>query len=120
MAADCSVTIIAEVTGLGIYTTLAEKFSVTTVPTKSATNRQVQTTTDVAELLNLCGIASPTLIIIKATTKGLSVDTKYVSSFVEKEYIPEGEVRILRGSSPIYLKNKISTEVFTCDYLIVG
>lgn len=122
MAAECSVSIIAEVTGLGKTEVFAEKFSVTATLTKAASNRQIQASGGTDEVLNLCGITqgSVELLIIKATSNDLLIDTDYVSSFDADVNVPEGEVRIIKPSGVVRIKNEDGTEACTVDYLIVG
>ena len=124
MAAECSVSIIAEVSGLGEGLVFAEKFVVTETPVKAVLNRQIQTTTNTAEALNLCGISTVELVIIKATSNDLILDTDCANNaaFVQDQSIPEGECRILKpdGTDGIFIKNEDGTEVVTVDYLIVG
>lgn len=120
MAAECNVTIIAEVTGLGKELKFPEKFSVTTTPTKASINTQIQASADTDEALNLCGISTVELIIIKATDNALLIDTDYVSTFDADQSVAEGECRIIKPSGVVRIKNSTATEVCTVDYLIVG
>ncbi len=122
MAVDISV--IAEVSGLGEGLVFAEKFAVTGTVIKAVSNRQIQTTTNIAEALNLCGISTVELVIIKATSNDLIIDTDCAdnASFVQDQSVAEGESRILKpdGTNGIFIKNEDGTEVVTVDYLIVG
>lgn len=120
MAAECSVSVIAEVSGLGKDLVFAEKFNVTTTPTLAANNRQIQAVADTDEIINLCGIATVELIIIKATTNDLLIDTDYDSSFNADESVAEGEARIIKPSGVVRIKNEDAAEVCTVDYLIIG
>jgi len=124
LTAAATVSIIAEVTGLGESLVFAEKFSVSTTPIKAVLNRQIQTTTNVAEALNLCGISTVELVIIKATANDLIIDTDCANNaaFTQDQSIAEGECRILKpdGTDGIFIKNEDGTEVVTVDYLIVG
>lgn len=124
MAAECNVSVIAEVTGLGENLSFLEKFSVTGTVLKAVLNRQIQTTTNTAEALNLCGISTVELVIIKATSNDLILDTDCAdnASFVQDQSVAEGECRILKpdGTDGIFIKNEDGTEVCTVDVLIVG
>ena len=120
MAAECNVRILAKVTGLAEELKLAELFNVTTTPTKASINRQIQAVADTNEALNLCGISTVELIIIKATTNDLLIDTDYVSTFNADQSIAEGESRIIKPSGVVRIKNKDAAETVTVDYLIVG
>jgi len=124
MAAECTVSVIAEVTGLGENLNFSEKFSITTTPTKAVLNRQIQTTTNVSEALNLCGISTVELVIIKATSNDLLIDTDCANdgAFTQDQSVAEGESRILKpdGTDGIFIKNGTAGEVVTVDYLVVG
>ena len=120
MAGSCNVSIIAEVEGLDEPQIFITKFAVTTVPTLAAKNRQIQAVADTDEILNLCGISTVELIIIKATTNDLLIDTDYVSSFDADQSVAEGETRIIKPSGVVRIKNEDSSEACTIDYLVVG
>jgi len=126
MAAAVDVSIIAEVSGLGEDLNFCEKFAVTETIIKAVLNRQIQTTTNVAEALNLCGIGADgvELVIIKATDNDLIIDTDCAdnASFAQDQSIDEGECRILKpdGTDEIFIKNGIAGEKVTVDVLIVG
>jgi len=124
MAAECSVSVIADVTGLGEGLQFLEKFSVTGTIIKAVLNRQIQAATNTAEALNLCGISIVELVIIKATSNDLliDVDCANAGAFAETQSVAEGECRIIKpdGTDAIFIKNEDGTEVCTVDYLIVG
>lgn len=120
MAAECSVSIIVDVTGLGEDLSFSDKFSVTATLIKAVKNKQIQTTGDADEALNLCGISTVELIVIKATSNDLLIDTDYVSSFDADIVVAEGETRVIKPSGVVRIKNEDSSEVCTVDYLIVG
>ena len=120
MAAECNVRIIAEVTGLGEDLKFAESFDVTTTPTKAASNRQIQAVADTDEALNLCGISTVELIVIKAVSNDLLIDTDFVTTFDADQSVAEGESRIIKPSGVVRIKNEDAAEAVTVDYLIVG
>ena len=124
MAVAVDVSIIADVSGLGEDLVFSEKFAVTETVIKAALNRQIQTTTNTSEALNLCGISTVELVIIKATSKDLILDTDCANdgAFVQDQSIAEGECRILKpdGTDGIFIKNGTAGETCTVDYLIVG
>lgn len=125
MAVAVDVSIIAEVSGLGEGLVFAEKFAVTGTVIKAVLNRQIQTTAATAEVLNLCGItiAGVELVIIKATTNNLYIDTDCANAgaFVQDQTVDEGECRIIKpdGTDGIFI-NGAAAKVCTIDYLIVG
>lgn len=124
MAVAVDVSIIAEVSGLGEDLNFCEKFAVAGTIIKAVLNRQIQTTTNTAEALNLCGITTVELVIIKATSNDLILDTDCAdnASFSQDQSVAEGECRIIKpdGTDGIFIKNEDGTEVCTVDYLIVG
>ena len=124
MAVAVDISIIAEVSGLGEGLVFAEKFAVTGTVIKAVSNRQIQASTNTAEALNLCGISTVELVIIKATSNDLLIDTDCASvgAFVKDQSVAEGECRIIKpdGTDDIFIKNEDGTEVCIVDYLIVG
>ncbi len=124
MTVAVDVSIIAEVSGLGESLVFAEKFSVTGTVIKAVLNRQIQAATNTAEALNLCGISTVELVIIKATANDLIIDTDCANAgaFTQDQSVAEGESRIIKpdGTDGIFIKNEDGTEVCTVDYLIVG
>jgi hypothetical protein len=120
MAAACNVSVLMDFTGLGKDQSFAEKFAVTTTPARYTYIYQVQTTTNTAEALSIGDVATIELIIIKATSKALLVDSSFVSSFSSEEIIPEGEVRVLKPSGIVYIKNSVVGESCTLEAWIVG
>ena len=124
MAAECSISVIADVTGLGEGLQFLEKFTVTGTIIKAVLNRQIQAATNTAEALNLCGISTVELVIIKATSNDLLIDTDCASAgaFAKDQSVAEGECRIIKpdGDDDIFIKNEDGSEVCTVDYLIVG
>ena len=123
MTAAATISIIAEVTGLGEGLVFGEKFAVTTTIIKAVLNRQIQTTAATAEVLNKCGIGKVELVIIKATTNNLYIDTDCTNAgaFVKDSSIDEGECRIIKpdGTNGIFI-NGAADKACTIDYLIVG
>ncbi len=120
MAVEVNVSIIAEVFGLGEDLNFSEKFAVTATITKAVLNRQIQAIGGTDEALNLCGISTVELIIIKAVSNDLLIDTDYVSSFDADQSVGEGESRIIKPSGVVRIKNEDGSEACTVDVLIVG
>ena len=120
MAANLSVKILAKATELGDEKPFAEAFDVTATLTKATSNRQIQASADTDEALNLCGISTVELIIIKATSNDLLIDSDYVSSFDSDIIVPEGECAIFKPAGVVRIKNEDAGEACTVDYLISG
>lgn len=120
MAGECNVTIIAEVLGLDKEVSFSEKFAVTTTPTKATLNTQIQATANTEEALNLCGISTVELVIIKAVANDLDIDCDFSSAFDADIHIPEGETRVVKPSGTLYIKNNDIDEACTVSVLIIG
>uniref|UniRef100_A0A6H2A5Q9 Uncharacterized protein n=1 Tax=viral metagenome TaxID=1070528 RepID=A0A6H2A5Q9_9ZZZZ len=120
MAAECTVSIIAEVTGLGQLQQLAEKFSVTTTPTAVNYSYITQTTADTAQILELGDVSTVHLIIIKCVSNDLSIDTSYVSSFNAEISCQEGEVACFKPSGTVWVKNEDAGEASVFEVLVIG
>ena len=121
MASECSVKILSKLTGLDKDVPFAEAFAATATLTKGTLNRQIQTTGGTEEALNVCGISTVELIIIKASSNDLIIDTSYAAATFSTEIVvPEGEVAIFKPGGTVYIKNEDGTEECTVDYLIVG
>jgi hypothetical protein len=120
MAATGKVKILAKVDGLGELLTFLEAFD-TETPVLASINRQVQATTATEEALNLCGVSTVELIVIKATSKDLKIDTSYAAAtFSEEINVQEGEVAIFRPGGTVYILNEDTDETCTVDYMVVG
>lgn len=120
MAASGTVSIIAELLGLGKEQRFLDKFTITATPTKAHYNYRQQAVADTAEALDLGGVSTVDCIIIKSITNDLSIDTSYVSSFVEELKLYEGEIAVFTPGGTVYVKNQDSAEQSTYEYLVIG
>ena len=86
MAATGTINIIAELLGLGTDLDFIDRFTLTETPTKSTKQYRIQATGGTAEVLDLGGVTTIDLIIIKAIANDLLIDTSNVGgagSFVK-------------------------------------
>lgn len=121
MAAESITSIISEVTGLGEVGTFIGKSTVTATPLKAPSNRQIQASADLDEVLNLCGVSTVELIVIKCVANDVDVDLNYSSSFAADFTIPESEIAVITKPVGITrIKNNDAAEAVTIDVLIVG
>lgn len=120
MAASCEVTVIGNVSGLDKELIFPEKFTTTTTPTKAFINRQIQAVADTDEALNLGGISTVELIVLKCVTNDVDVDTSYVSSFVAEITVNEGETAVFKPTGTVRIKNDDAAEVSTVQYMVIG
>lgn len=119
MAAEASITVNAELTGLGKMLEFAEKFTVTTTPTAYTYNYRTLATADTAEALDLGDVTIVHLIIIKAIAS-IYIDTSYVSTFVNEIVLHAGEVAVFKPAGTVYIKNYTAAATPTYEYVVVG
>lgn len=121
MAAEANITLMAELTGLGKDMRFFERFSTTATPTAATHAYITQTTGGTAQALELGDVSTVALIIIKAITEDLSIDTSWVTpNFVEEIAVQEGEVAMFKPGGTVYVKNQDGTEVAVLEALVIG
>lgn len=120
MAGACNVSIIVEVEGLDKDTTFVEKFTVTTTPTLCAKNIQIQAVADTEEAINLCGIATVELMIIKCVSNDVDIDCDWVTALNADINLAEGESCAFKPAGTVYIKNNDAGEQATVSVLIIG
>ena len=120
MAASGTINIIAQLLGLGKEVNFIDRFTLTNTPTKSHYNYRQQAVADTEEALDLGGVSTVDLIIIKAVTNDMTIDTTFVSTYVEEQIVPGGEIALFRPSGTVYIKNQDSAEQVTYEYIIIG
>jgi hypothetical protein len=118
MAGVSKISLRAKLEDLGIPIELVGHFAGT--PAYSQYSYLLQTTTNTDQVLNLGGVATIEAVIILAKDNAISVDTSYVSAFVEELVIEEGEFAVFKPSGIIRLKNHVAGELFTDEVLILG
>lgn len=120
MAAEASISIIAELTGLGKIQQFAEKFSTTATPSRVLYQYDIQDTTNTAQALDVGDVGTIELIILKCISNDVDIDTSYVSSFNAEIEVQEGEVTIFKPTGTVYIKNDDTDEVSTFEYIVIG
>lgn len=120
MAAEATVSIIAELTGLGQLQQLAEKFSVTTTPARVHYQYMEQATADTDEVLDVGDVGTVHLIILKCIANDVDIDTSYATAFSAEIEVPEGEVAVFKPTGTVRIKNDDSAEKSTIEYLVIG
>lgn len=120
MAAEATVNIIAEVTGLGQLQVLAEKFAITTTPARCVYQYMEQATADTEEALDISDVGTVHLIILKCIANDVDIDTSFVSTFSAEIECQEGEVTVFKPTGTVYIKNDDDTEKSTIEYLVIG
>jgi len=121
MAASLTVNIIAELLGLGKDIDFIDRFTVSETPALATENYRVQATTDTEEALDLGGVATVDLIVIKAVTNDLIIDTSYAAATFSTEIkVPEGELAVFKPGATVYVMNGTALEVCTYEYIVIG
>jgi len=123
MAATGTVNIIAELLGLGKDLDFIDRFTLTETPTKYTKQRRIQAAGGTAEALDLGGVTTIDLIVIKAVTNDLLIDTSNVGgagSFVEELNISEGEIAVFKPGGTVFIDNETGVEQCTYEYIVIG
>lgn len=120
MAAECTINILAEVTGLGKELKIPERFSTTSVPTRVFYQYMIQAVADTAEALAVGDVGTIQLIVMKCITNDVDVDTSYSASFNAEIEIQEGEMAIFKPTGTIQIKNDDAGELSTVEYWVIG
>ena len=123
MAATLSINIIAELLGLGKDIDFLDRFTLTETPAKSTKQYRIQATGGTAEALDLGGVGTVDLIIIKAVAKNLLIDTSNVDgagNFVSELKIPEGEINMFKPAGTVFIDNETGSEQCTYEYIVIG
>lgn len=121
MAATGYINIVGAITGLGEPVQIAARGEVVTTPTKVVKLRQIQATADTEEALNMGGITTPSLVIIKCVSNDVDVDCSFDSTFSAELTVEESGVPAsFQPTGTVYLKNDDAGEKFTVDVTIAG
>jgi len=120
MAAEASISILAEVTGLGQLQQLSDKFNVTTTPARVYYQYMEQATADTDEVLAIGDVGTVHLIILKCIANDVDIDTSYSAAFSAEIEVQEGEVSVFKPTGTLRLKNNDAAEKSTIEYLVIG
>jgi len=120
MAATGSISVIAQVDGLGKLLGFAEKFTTTATPTRAIYHYMEQATADTDEAIAVGDVGTIELIVMKCITNDVDVDTSYSASFSAEIQIQEGEVAVFKPEGTVYIKNDDSSEKSIIEYIVIG
>ena len=120
MAASGTVNIIAQLLGLGKEMNFIDRFTLTNTPTKSHYAYKQQATGGTAEALDIGDITTIDLIVIKAVTNDMEIDTSWVSSANAELIVLEGEIAVFNPSGTVYIDNQDGVEQVTYEYIVIG
>lgn len=120
MSATMEVTVRALLSGLGKEVEFNESFDTTTAPTAKTVQYRIQAVADTAEALDLGGVSTVHLIIIKSITNDLDVDADYSAAFDADIEVQEGEFAIFKPAGTVYVKNHDNGVRSIYEYVVVG
>ena len=120
MAATGTINIIAELLGLGKDMDFLDRFTLTNTPTKSTKQYRIQAVAGIEEVLDLGGVSTVDLIIIKAVANDMTIDTTFVSTYVAELIVLAGEIAVFSPSGTVYIKNQDGAEQVTYEYIVIG
>ena len=122
MAASGTINIIAQLLGLGKEVDFIDRFTLTNTPAFTTGNMyRTQAVADTEEALDLGGVSTVDLIVIKAVTNDLLIDTSYAAAtFSEEINVPEGEIAVFKPGATVYVMNEDAAEQVTYEYIVIG
>lgn len=123
MAAECNVTSIVELTGLGRALEIIDKAADGTTPTAATYNYRVLAVAGTEEALDLGDVAVETVLVIRAIDYDLKVDLNYTAatfrtSFTIKAGEPAAVIPNPGGS--IYVVDDAGDKTPKYEYLLCG
>ena len=120
MAASLTLNIVAQLLGLGKEIDFIDRFTLTQTPALATQNYRTQAVGGTEEALDLGGVSTVDLIIIKAVSNDLLIDTSYATPFSEEINIPEGEIAVFKPGGTVYIDNATGVEQCTYEYIVIG
>ncbi|MBW1931460.1 MAG: hypothetical protein JRI56_00235 [Deltaproteobacteria bacterium] len=120
MAATGNVNISVELLGLGKDVSFIDRFTLTNTPTRVNYGYLEQASADTEEALELGGVSTVDLIVIKAVTNDATVDTSFDTSYNAELNVPEGEICVFKPSGTVYIKNGSAGEQVILEYVVIG
>ncbi len=121
MAAELSVKIIAELTGLGEEIIFAGLFTDTTPPTKSLFQYMEQATVNVDEAIPVGDVATEGVLIVKAVTSNVMIDLDFDTAFDADFTIKAGRWAVIpEPAGTVHFEAVSASEKATIQYLLIG
>ena len=122
MAAALTVSVIAELTGLGEGLVFVDKGINGTTPTAFTKIYKTLAKADTAEALDLGDVSTIACIVIRAITKNLDIDLDYADPFSKDLTIKAGEepAVIPNPAGIVYVKNNTESETPVFEYIVIG
>ncbi len=120
MAVANTINLHAELTGLGESLLIPLTMSTTTTISAKQHGYQTQAVADTAEALDLGGVTTAHLIILKCISNDVDIDTSFSSSFSAEIKCQEGEFCVFMPEGTVYIKNDDSSEQSVVEYWVFG
>jgi hypothetical protein len=120
MSVEMAVTIRGLLSGLGEEFELNEKNTVTGTVSSYTSQYRTQAVADTEEALDLGGVSTVELIIIKAITNDMTIDADFDTAFDGDILVAEGEVSVFKPAGTVYITNTDAAEQVTYEYIVVG
>lgn len=123
MAAEITASVKVELTGLGKGDDFVDLAVDGATPTIS-TGKQIRTldTADTEEALDVAGITTAAILVIRAIDYDLDVDLDFVSSFNVNLTVKAGEPAALvpNPAGIVYVKNNGAAETPSYEFILIG
>jgi len=120
MAVENTVNLFLELTGLGEQEVVPLTMSTTTTVSAKQHGYIQQAVADTAEALELGGVSTVELLIVKCITNDVDLDCNYSSSFSADVTVQEGEFAVVKPAGTVYIKNNDTAEQSTIEYWVLG
>ena len=123
MAAEVTVSVSVELTGLGLNRFFQDRAVDGTTPTAATYNYRVLAATNSEEALDLGDISVETILAIRAIDKDLDVDLSYTAATFRTSFtLVAGEPAALipNPGGDIYVINNTGTDTPAYEYLLCG
>jgi hypothetical protein len=120
MAASASISIVAELLGLGKDSSFLDRFTMAQTPAAKAENYKTQAAADTEEALDIGGVGTVDLIVIKAVQYDMEIDTSFDTTFNAELTVPAGEFAVFKPTGTVYIKNEDAGEQVVYEYFVIG
>jgi hypothetical protein len=120
MAATANINIMAELLGLGKDSSFLDRFTLSQTPTAKQQNYKTITAADTEEALDLGGVGTTDLIVIKAIGFDMTIDTSFDTTYSPEITVPAGEVAVFNPVGVVYIKNANAGEAVVYEYFVIG
>jgi len=122
MAAEFTVSVLAELTGLGKDQTFTDKGTDGTTPTAGSYMYRTLATANTAEALDLGDVSTVTCVIIRAIDYNLDIDLDYTAATFNADLtINAGEIAaVIPNPVLVYVNGSETDETPAYEYIVIG